>query len=78
MTDRNLLRSADRLDEMTAGEIATEEILEARNGEPLSEAARRMADHDATHAVVVDDHTRRPVGVLSTLDVAGILGWGRG
>ena len=37
-----------------------------------------MADRDATHAVVVDDHTGRPVGVLSTLDVAGTLGWGRG
>jgi CBS domain-containing protein len=37
-----------------------------------------MADHDATHAVVVDNRTGRPVGVLSTLDVAGILGWGRG
>ena len=44
----------------------------------LREAARRMADHDATHAVVVDDRSGRPVGVLSTLDVAGILGWGRG
>ena len=32
----------------------------------------------ATHAVVVDDRTGRPIGVLSTLDVAGILGWGRG
>ena len=78
VTDRDLLRSAARLDELTAGEIASEQILEARAGERLSEAARRMADHDATHAVVVDDRTGRPVGVLSTLDIAGILGWGRG
>ena len=78
VTDRDLMRAAPQLEALTAGEIAEEEILEARAGEPLSEAARRMAEHDATHAVVVDDRTGRPVGVLSTLDVAGILGWGRG
>jgi CBS domain-containing protein len=77
VTDRDLLRVADRFDELTAGEVATETILEARASEPLSTAARRMADHDATHAVVVDDRSGRPVGVLSTLDIAGILGWGR-
>ena len=55
----------------------TETVLEVRVDEPLNDAARRMADHDATHAVVVDDRSGRPVGVLSTLDIAGILGWGR-
>jgi CBS domain-containing protein len=78
VTDRDLLRAAVRLEELTAGEVATEQVLEARAGEALSEAARRMAEHDATHAVVVDDRSGRPVGVLSTLDIAGILGWGRG
>ena len=77
VTDRDLLRAADRFDELTAGEIAKETILEARAGEPLSDAAHRMADHDATHAVVIDERSGRPVGVLSTLDIAGILGWGR-
>ena len=37
-----------------------------------------MLDHDAHHIVVVDPNTRRPVGILSTLDVAGILAWGEG
>ena len=78
VTDRDLLRVAHRFDELTAGEIATETVLEARVDEPLSDAARRMADHDATHAVVVDERSGRPVGVLSTLDIAGILGWGLG
>jgi hypothetical protein len=27
---------------------------------------------------VVEPRTGRPVGVVSTLDIAGILGWGRG
>ena len=34
----DLLRAATRLEELTAGEIATEHVLEARAGEPLSEA----------------------------------------
>jgi hypothetical protein len=29
-----------------------------------------MAEHQASHAVVVDPVTREPVGILSTLDVA--------
>ena len=79
VTDRDLLRSADRLDELTAGEIATEQVLEARAGEPTQ---RGRAPHGRPRR-----HPRRsssttapadPVGVLSTLDVAGILGWGRG
>jgi CBS domain-containing protein len=36
-----------------------------------------MVEHAVTHAVVIDGHTRRPVGVVSTLDIAGIVGWGR-
>jgi CBS domain-containing protein len=42
---------------------------------PLSEAARLMDEHSVTHLVVVDGG--RPVGVLSTLDIAGAAAWGR-
>ena len=34
-----------------------------------------MHAHQASHLVVVDAATGRPVGVLSTLDVAGLLAW---
>ena len=78
VTDRDLLRVAARIDELTAGEAATGEILEAGADERLADAARRMAEHGVTHMLVVDDRNGRPVGVLSTLDIAGILGWGRG
>ena len=78
VTDRELLRVAARIDELTAGEAATGEILEARADERLADAARRMAEHGVTYMLVVDDRNGRPVGVLSTLDIAGILGWGRG
>ena len=78
VTDRDLLRVSARIDELTAGEAATGEVLEARADDRLADAARRMAEHGVTHMLVVDDRNGRPVGVLSTLDIAGILGWGRG
>ena len=37
-----------------------------------------MLEQGTSHAVVVEPGTGRPVGVLSTLDIAGILGWGVG
>jgi len=41
----------------------------------LSEAARLMGERNVAHLVVVN--RERPVGVLSTLDVAGAAAWGR-
>jgi len=43
---------------------------------PLREAAREMLAHGVSHVVVADPVAKRPVGVLSTLDVAGVLAWG--
>ena len=42
---------------------------------PLSEAARLMDERNVAHLVVVD--RERPVGILSTLDIAGAAVWGR-
>ena len=41
----------------------------------LSEAARLMDEGNVAHLVVVDGE--RPVGVISTLDIAGAAAWGR-
>jgi CBS domain-containing protein len=77
LTDRELLRNAERADELTAGDVASTDVLQILPSDPLTEVARRMVEHETTHAVVVDERTRRPVGVVSTLDIAGIVGWGR-
>lgn len=42
-------------------------------GEPLGVAARLMTRAGIAHLVVVDPVDRRPVGVVSTLDLAGAL-----
>jgi CBS domain-containing protein len=39
-------------------------------------AAELMLQHGVSHIVVVDPETRRPSGVLSTLDVIDALGSG--
>jgi CBS domain-containing protein len=56
----------------------TGEVLLAQPDERLPDVAQRMLEHGTSHAVVVEPRTGRPVGVLSTLDIAGILGWGLG
>ena len=43
---------------------------------PLTDAARLMDEHGVAHLVVAEGG--RPVGVVSTLDIAGVLAWGRG
>lgn len=78
VTDRDILRSAADVADRTAGEVATGEILLAHPDDRLPDVAQRMLEHGTSHAVVVEPRTGRPVGVLSTLDIAGILGWGLG
>lgn len=62
--------------EASARELATEAIVVVEPAMPLREAVREMLAHRVTHAVVADPAAKRPVGVLSTLDVAGVLAWG--
>lgn len=61
--------------EQTAGESAATEVRSVRRSDPLEDAARAMTEHELHHLIVVDDGGR-PVGVLSTLDVAGTIAWG--
>ena len=35
-----------------------------------------MLTQGATHVVVMDPELQRPTGILSTLDIAGVLAWG--
>ena len=78
ITDLDILRSADSIAGRTASDVATGQVLLADPDERLPDVAQRMLEHGTSHAVVVEPRTGRPVGVLSTLDIAGILGWGLG
>ncbi|HEX2292430.1 MAG TPA: CBS domain-containing protein [Gaiellaceae bacterium] len=53
----------------TAGECAATPALVVSAGDPIRRAAELMADREVTHLVVVN-HAKKPVGILSTLDLA--------
>jgi CBS domain-containing protein len=60
---------------LTAGRIAASEALAISDDDVLERAAQLMTEHHVAHLVVVGAASGRPVGVLSTLDVAGLLAW---
>ncbi|HZD88076.1 MAG TPA: CBS domain-containing protein [Gaiellaceae bacterium] len=58
------------LDSLTAGVTAVTPLVTVTVDRPLGEAASLMAQHGVAHLAVTDPATRRPIGVISTLDVA--------
>jgi CBS domain-containing protein len=64
--------------EQTAAGLARHAAIIVEPSTLIHAAAQLMLTHRAGHLVVVDPGTQRPTGILSTLDIAGILAWGEG
>jgi CBS domain-containing protein len=62
--------------ESTAGQLAGTESVSVAADDSLARAAQLMAEHGVSHLVVIQPHSGHPVGVLSALDLAGVLAWG--
>jgi CBS domain-containing protein len=60
------------LDQQTAGGTAATPALTVEPAETIQRAAQLMTEHGTAHLVVVDKR-RRPLGIVSTLDVAAAL-----
>ena len=76
VSDFDVLRAGMRPDAPdTASELARQPVM-VETTSRLRDAAELMLAKNASHVVVVNPQTKRPVGILSTLDVAGVLGWG--
>jgi CBS domain-containing protein len=76
VTDADLLAVAHEASDRLAGSCATDDPVVVKPSERLRDAVELMRAHGVTHLLVGDsDH---PIGVLSSLDVAGIVAWGRG
>jgi CBS domain-containing protein len=76
LSDMDVLHAVNRGGpDLTAGEVAVTSPLALPEGAGLDRAASLMAEHDATHVVVVD-RAGTPAGVVSTLDVLRILAAG--
>jgi CBS domain-containing protein len=58
---------------MTAGEIAASEVVTIGAHDPVRRAVELMNDHQIAHLLVVDPGSDRPVGVVSTLDIAALV-----
>jgi CBS domain-containing protein len=77
VTDLDLAAAAgEDVDARTARDVARGEVVSVAADEKLSRAVRLMVENNAAHLVVVQPHSGHPVGVLSTLDLAGVLAWG--
>lgn len=77
ISDVDLLRAAvDDDEDLTARGLCTGQLLSVQTRVPLRQAAALMLRHGTSHLIVLEPETERPVGVISTLDVAGVLGWG--
>jgi CBS domain-containing protein len=78
LTDLDVVRAAgEDPDTCTAGEIAGAQVPTIEPGAPLPAAARAMAEHGVSHLVVTEPNSPRPAGIVSSLDLAGIIAWGR-
>jgi CBS domain-containing protein len=79
VSDVELARAAARGElQVTAGELAGSGAMFIGPAEPLRRAAELMSEHRVSHLIVSTAPTARPVGIISTLDLAVALAWGRG
>ena len=60
----------------TAGALARHTMISVEPTMPLRAAGELMLSRGVTHVAVVDPAVQRPTGILSTLDIAGVLAWG--
>jgi len=58
------------VDRQTAGDSAVTPLVYVSRDDDLRHAAQLMAESGVSHLAVVDPLTQRPVGVVSTLDIA--------
>lgn len=75
ISDLDLVQAAvgGELEDRSAGGTAVTPVLTIAADDTLLRAAQLMSEHDVTHLVVVDRGATRPVGILSTLDIARAL-----
>jgi CBS domain-containing protein len=77
VTDLDLLRAAPGdLETLTAKDAAASDLPTVTTDERLDRAARIMVEHEAAHLLCLEPASQRAAGILSSLDIAGILAWG--
>jgi CBS domain-containing protein len=77
VTSLDLARVADELGSLTAGGVASTDLVTIRSDESLRRAAELMAEHGVTHLIAVHPGTDRPAGMISARTIAAALAYGR-
>jgi CBS domain-containing protein len=74
VSDLDLVGAADGdVEDRTAGGTAASPVVTTTPAETLERAAQLMREYATAHLVVVEPGADRPVGILSTLDIARAL-----
>jgi CBS domain-containing protein len=77
ISDLDLVGAGIRDDEpWSARSIAQQPLVTVEPSMPVRDAGELMLAHGITHLVVIEPRSQRPIGILSTADVAGVLAWG--
>jgi CBS domain-containing protein len=77
ISDLDLLRACMRPDAPdTVAALARKPVVRLETSAALRDAAELMLTKQTSHIVAVNPETNRPVGILSTLDIAGVFAWG--
>jgi predicted transcriptional regulator len=71
LSDTDLIGAVESgdFDQLCARDVAATEAVSVGNDDPLRRAAQLLSSHGVTH-LIVRDHQRMPVGVISTQDIA--------
>ena len=77
MTSLDLARRPEELGWLTAGEVATTDLLTIDSSESLGRAAELMAEHGVTHLIAVQPDTGQPAGMISARGIAAALAYAR-
>ena len=76
VSDMDVVRAAESgIEGHTAADAARTEVVTVDPSTSLAEAAKLMDQHDTAHLIVTSGG--QPAGVVSSLDIAGALAWGR-
>jgi CBS domain-containing protein len=66
------------VDELTAGATAVTPLVSVGADSSIAEAGSLMAQYGIAHLAVTEPGSRRPIGVISTLDIARAVAAGHG
>jgi CBS domain-containing protein len=77
VTSLDLARVAEDIGSLTAGDVASTDLVTVHSDESLERAAELMAERGVTHLIAVQPDTERPAGMISARGIAAALAYGR-